>query len=542
MLTHPCAARAAHGGEAPPIRLNTVGYLPDARKQASVSGAFETFTVVRIEDGGVAFSGSAQGPVHNADTGEDLHVADFSALDARGDYRLEIDGLGSSAPFRIAGDVFRDAFRLATRAMYLWRCGTAVRGEHGGDVFSFEACHLEDAWTEFIDGEHARRDATGGWHDAGDYNKYVTNAGVTVGVMLRAWEDFGDRIAAIDLGIPESGGAIPDFLAEIKWKTDWLLKMQAEDGRVFHKVSTIDFGGFIMPDEEKTPRYIVPWGSGATADFVAMLAAMARAIEPYDAPYAARCLEAARKSHAFLRAHPDDHAPRQEDFKTGGYASPDDDERLWAAVEMWATTGDVEALADAEARIRAVGGEVEFTFDWAAVRNLGLFTYALSTREGRDPALSGQVRESLLRTADSIVAAAKAHGYARPLGERYSWGGNGGVARQAVTLRAAHRVSPNPEYIAAARDAIDHLLGRNVHGRSYVTGLGDHPPLHPHDRRSGGDKVEAPWPGYLVGGPNPGARDWFDVEGDYRTNEIAINWNAALIYALAAELPGGAEE
>jgi endoglucanase len=66
-----------------------------------------------------------------------------------------------------------------------------------------------------------------------------------------------------------------------------------------------------------------------------------------------------------------------------------------------------------------------------------------------------------------------------------------------------------------------------------VTGLGVNPPLHPHDRRSGGDNVEAPWPGYLVGGAWPRATDWKDDQGNFQTNEIAINWNGALIYALA---------
>lgn len=64
-------------------------------------------------------------------------------------------------------------------------------------------------------------------------------------------------------------------------------------------------------------------------------------------------------------------------------------------------------------------------------------------------------------------------------------------------------------------------------------GLGHQPPQHPYDRRSGADDVAEPWPGYLVGGPNPNATDWFDVEKDFRTNEIAINWNGALIYAQA---------
>jgi endoglucanase len=69
-----------------------------------------------------------------------------------------------------------------------------------------------------------------------------------------------------------------------------------------------------------------------------------------------------------------------------------------------------------------------------------------------------------------------------------------------------------------------------------VTGIGYRSPLYPHDRRSAADDVTDPWPGYLVGGPQRNARDWRDDQDDYRTNEIAINWNGALVYALAAGL------
>jgi endoglucanase len=118
------------------------------------------------------------------------------------------------------------------------------------------------------------------------------------------------------------------------------------------------------------------------------------------------------------------------------------------------------------------------------------------------------------------------------LGESYYWGCNGTVARQTIILYYADMLSPREDYIDASLDAIGHLLGRNYYGRSYVTGVGHNPPMHPHDRRSSGDMVEAPWPGYLVGGGHS-AMGWHDEETDYRTNEIAINWNAALIFAVA---------
>jgi endoglucanase len=528
----------AAGASDAPVRLNTVGYLPDRPKRASIPLPCSDFAVVRVPDGKQVLTGKASGPARNADTGEELFTADFTAVTEPGVYRLEIPGAGRSPDFRVAADVYDEPFRLATRAMYLWRCGTAVRGDHAGRTFSHQACHLQDAWLDHAGGGHVRKPSTGGWHDAGDYNKYVVNAGVTVGCMLRAWEDFGPAIGAVPLGPPERGpgrdGTLPDFLAEVKWEIDWVLSMQRDDGSVYHKLSTLKFGGMVLPERETADRYFSPWGSAATADFVAMTAAASRAFRPFDPTFADRCAAAAAKGYAFLSAHLEDHRPDLKAFSTGPYQTRDDDDRLWAAAEWWEGNGDPAALQDLERRVKSVGGRVDAEFDWGNVNNLGLLTYLFSKRPGRDEVLVAQVRQHLLATADGIVRSRNAHGYARPLGTKYAWGCNGTVARQALVLCAANRTNAKRDYTDAALDALNHLLGRNVYGRSFVTGLGHRPPLHPHDRRSAADGVEAPWPGYLVGGPNPGASDWKDDEADYRTNEIAINWNGALIYATAA--------
>jgi endoglucanase len=524
------------GAAALQIRLNTIGYLPDAEKKASIAAPCSEFAVVRVKDGAKIMTGRATGPILNEDTREQLYTADFSAFKEPGEYQLDVSGVGRSAAFNIATDVYRRPFYIVTRGMYLWRCGTAVSAKHNGQVFAHAACHTNDAWLDFVGGGHAQKGGRKGWHDAGDYNKYVVNAGVTIGAMFRAWEDFGPQIRKVSLDLPESGGELPDFLAELKWELDWLFTMQAPDGSVYHKLSTKDFGGFILPELETTERYFTPWSSAATADFVAILAQGSRNFRAFDPTYAGRCLAAAKRSYAFLRANPTNHDADLRGFRTGEYGTRDSDDRLWAAAELWETTGEADVLRDLEARIKAGSATVDGDFDWGNVKNLGLFTYLLSKRSGRDEALVKSVRESLLATADGIVKTRGAHGYARPLGASYYWGCNGAVARQSLVLMVANRVSPRPEYRATALDALNHLFGRNYHGRSYVTGLGYRPPLHPHDRRSGGDKVDDPWPGYLVGGAHPKPANWQDSQDDYRTNEIAINWNGALIYALAAFL------
>ncbi|HWP44076.1 MAG TPA: glycoside hydrolase family 9 protein [Blastocatellia bacterium] len=518
------------------IRLNTVGFLPDHEKRASIAARCEDFRVISESDGAAVFRGKATGPVRNADTDEELYIADFTTLKQPGVYRLDVPGVGRSAPFRIGRDVYHFPFYAVTRAMYLWRCGAAVRGTHDGITYSHAACHLDDAWLDFVGGGHTRRDATKGWHDAGDYNKYVVNAGVTVGIMFLAWEQYGPHIQKIRLDLPESIKGLPDYLSEIKWEIDWLLTMQAPDSSVYHKISTKEFGPAIQPEQEKTERYFAPWSSAATADFVAMTAMAARIYEPYDKQYARRCLEAARRSYAFLLAHPEDHRADLKGFSTGAYQTADSDDRLWAAAEMWETTGERVCLSDFEARARNFSEKFKADWGWSEVRNLGMLTYLFSKRDGRSSELVKQIAEELTRTADQIVRTRDTHGYARPLGTVYYWGCNGGVANTTVLLQSANRLGPNREYVETTLDALAHLFGRNYYGRSFVTGLGANPPLNPHDRRSMDQPGARAWPGYLVGGGWPKATDWKDEAPLYRVNEIAINWNAPLIYALASVL------
>ena len=517
------------------IRLNTIGYLPESEKIATVAAPCSDFEVIRVDGGTSAFEGKAGRAQLNPDTDEQVYLVDFSDLTEAGTYRLAVDGVDESVAFEIRDDVYTEPFQVVTRAMYLWRCGIAVEGEYKGHTFRHEACHMEDAYLDYVGGGHVVRPSTGGWHDAGDYNKYVVNAGITVDSMLRAWEDFGAEIGNIPLDLPEAGGAFPEFLAEIKWETDWVLTMQQEDGSVLHKVSTLRFGGFLPPEDEDTPRYMVPWSTVATANFVALLAKASSSFRPYDETYADRCLEAAIKSYRFLQAHPRQHRADQSEFSTGQYTSEDSDERLWAAAEIWEATGDASALKDLEQRIRKSGAKFDFGFDWGGLNNLGFLTYLMSERDGKNKRLVSTLKKSLFKTVDRMCNYSSAHGYARPYDEYY-WGCNGAVARQSILLHAAWKLDPKPAYQANILNALNHLFGRNVHGRSYVTGLGDQPPLYPHDRRLDFENPGIAWPGYLVGGPNPKAADWFDTIENYRTNEIAINWNGALIYAIACAL------
>jgi endoglucanase len=151
----------------------------------------------------------------------------------------------------------------------------------------------------------------------------------------------------------------------------------------------------------------------------------------------------------------------------------------------------------------------------------------------------------VLASAERLTMLADTAAFGRAI-PNYWWGSNGAIARTAMNLWTAGVLSPAdaPRYSDAIAMQLDHLLGRNIYDRTQVTGVGYHPPVDPHHRPSQSDTTSSPWPGLLVGGANPDAdtmappgTTWRDSSSMYKVNEVAINWNGALIYAAAALTP-----
>lgn len=518
------------------FRHNALGFLPTAEKQMTINlPDAEEFRVRRADNDKVVYEGTLGEVLTQKDVDESVRIADFSELTREGKYYLEIPGVGRSRDFTIGQQAYNDAYATAMRAFYLWRCGTAIDHTYKGIRYQQEICHQGDGHEDHIGIEGGHHDGTGGWHDAGDYGKYVVNAGITGFTLLWAWEQFAPALQNVTLGLPETAPGYPEFLKEIKWETDWLLKMAYPDGsgKVSHKLTALNFSDFYtMPQEDLQNRYYTDWSSAATADYVALLAQASRAFAPYDAAYAAKCLEAAKVSYDFLSSYTGQKFLMQPQFTTGAYFTIDPDDRMWAAAEMWESTGDERYLKDFEKMAEQQKFVVDVNWDWDNMRNLGMFRYAVSERPGKNPEVEAKIKENIIAAADEIVATADADVYGRPLGGRYYWGCNGTVARQTVGLQVADILAPNAKYQAAALDAVAHLFGRNHYDRSYVTGIGFNPPLYPHDRRSAADGIQQPWPGYIVGGGHT-ATDWIDDQDSYSHNEVAINWQAGLVFALA---------
>ena len=324
--------------------------------------------------------------------------------------------------------------------------------------------------------------------------------------------------------------------------------MQRSDGAAYHKIVGEDWGGDIRPEHDTQTRYYAKISSGGTADLVAVAAMAARVYASYDDDFADRCLQAAEAGYAFLQENPDSIRAQDADLLQNHYGSDDGDDRLWAAAEMWESTQDPAVLEDVEARLGEAPSARD-AWDWSDVHNLALYTYAFSKHtepDERDAATLGTVEDALIASADQIADIAETHAYGVGYDRRPYWGINGILVRMTLNIEAAYRLTEEPRYLDVSVMQLDHVLGRNLYGRSFVTGLGHAPPRSPHHRPSQADGVFEPWPGLLVGGPwfrredgptsdEEGWQAWKDEPGNFNTNEVAINWTAALIYALAVD-------
>lgn len=531
------------------VHINSLGYLHDHKKEITVSSDAKTFELKQTSDNKTVYKGNTVGPNYQEDVNQNLWIADFSAFSKIGEYYIQLDNGERSESFLINSKIYDTPFATVMNSFYLLRCGTAVTAEHKGDLFHHESCHHNDAYGDYIGYPGVIVDGTGGWHDAGDYGKYVVNAGITMGVLLFTWEHLQENIIESSYRIPkarvgrdagekagegdEVNNHLPHYLEELKWEMDWLLKMSYPDGsgRVSHKLTRTNFSAFIMPEEDNEKRFFTEWSSAATASFAAVAAQASRIFAPYDTEYANKCLDASKISFNYLIENPEEKPFIQGDFKTGGYQTRDYDDKLWAAAELWETTGEDKYLEYFEKAVAEINFKSDENWDWGNVTNLALFAYILSEKKGKTPNIISSIRENIIKTADTITRKSQSDMYGRPL-DLYYWGCNGTVARQTLNLFVANKLQQNNTYREVAQNAVDHLFGRNYYNRSFVTGLGHNPPMNPHDRRSGADKIVAPWPGYLVGGGHS-ATDWVDLEDDYARNEVAINWQAPLVFALA---------
>lgn len=533
------------------VYINQAGYLPELPKIFYSSSFADSFYVIESSTGNIEYRDELYFSVAN-DPATDLtlYLGDFSSFQINGNYFIRLSNGDSSHTFSISSNVYDDVYKKSLKGYYFQRCGIALLQPYAG-VYYHAACHPGDGFYHSSTGQSGFRLTPGGWHDAGDYGKYVVNSGITVGTLLLAYESFPDKFNQDNLNIPESGNSIPDLLDEVRHELEWLMKMQNENGGVYFKVTKEQFESFIMPQNDSGIRYIHVLSSTATGNFAAMMARAARIYQSIDSTFSFQCLNAAVLAWNFLVANPTIVPPGG--FKnpigtfTGEYGDTNDsDERLWAAAELFETTG-LSEYHDYVIANYASGGIISGAMSWNKVKNLALLTYLNSSQTSASQTIKTQIKNSMISYVNTLLSRASTNGFGVTINPgEYYWGCNSDVLNKALLLIYAYEETNNVGYFQTALMQLNYILGTNAHNISFITGIGINSVMHPHHRPSSADGVVNPVPGLLAGGPDqylddpvlqshfnsstPPALCYIDDVGSYASNEIAINWNAPLVF------------
>ncbi|MCP8898043.1 glycoside hydrolase family 9 protein [Gilvimarinus xylanilyticus] len=527
------------------IVVDQFGYLPNADKTAILRSPQEgfdaatdytpgdSFDVVNLDTGEVVHSGApsqwGDGAV-NSTSGDRVWWFDFSGVSAEGRYAIvDADQNLRSAEFQITSNVYRPVLIQAVRTFFYQRAGFAKRTPYAEAAWADEASHIkpgQDTEARLYSATNdasTERDLSGGWYDAGDYNKYTSwHAGYLLGMM----EIYNDRpsVWTDDFNLPESGNGIPDLADEIKWGMDWLIKMQEADGSVL-SVMGLDHGS--PPSSADGPSV---YGPATTNASVASAAAFALGAEFFTQfgnealnAYASDLLNRAQQAWTWADANPSVTFRNSDSGVAAGEQEVDDngrrDKKLIAAVYLFAAT-DETVYRD---YVDANKPNIYWVSPWNEELNHALLVYASLPNATKSVAdtLNQQYRQSMQGTENWAEVNNNTDAYRAFIGDgNFTWGSTRTMAVKGATFyhlkKFAIANASDSAVDNVAMDYLHYIHGVNPLGKVYLSNMGEYGAEDSVDSfyhswftdgSANWDSVSesnyGPAPGFVVGGANP---------------------------------------
>lgn len=479
-----------------------------------------TFFLINASGGATVFSGSViqwGGGAAHSQSGDVAWQGDFSAYATPGTYTLQVPGGSNpgsqSYTFTINNAVYNGVVTASQRMFFYQRCGEDITAGKGGANWNHMACHEGPGqdltaylWDNNADqGTGTARDVHGGWHDAGDYGKYVTFAHATMWYLLHSVEWYPAGYVD-NTNIPESGNGVPDMLDEVKWELDWMLRMQRpSDGALYSMVGFSNANGSNNqgnPAADTAPRYYLNVSTTATATGAMAFALGSRILKNYPAyaSYAVTLQNAAVSAWSYLSSN-----PSPVTFNSTGISSAnanqspgwDAEARVGAAAELFALTGNAtyRTYFDSNYNSAAVtdnggflpvhsppnSGSDSFDPSLAEPLELGMVSYALAPGatgtvvSAIQAALKNECEWNILPNNPGNATTGDPYmGYMYT--GHYTWGSNQLKASWGNQLLFAAKLNANAAHTTAytnqAEEYLHYFHGRNPLNWVYLTNMG----------------------------------------------------------------------
>ncbi len=526
------------------VLCNQVAYSPTSEKMVLLNTDASDFQI-KDQGGKIVFTGPIEPWMKWDLAGDSVRKANFSKLVAIGQYGLWVNDTLLAYPIVITKRPYETLARASLKAFYFNRSGIDIDSTHGGR-WARAAGHTDTVvYIHYSAADKNRLEGSsisspGGWYDAGDYGKYTVNSGISTYTLLLSYELNKDYHQNFHMDIPESNNELPDILDETLYNLNWMKTMQdPNDGGVYHKLTSLDFDGMVMPKKALAKRLVVQKSTAATLNFIATMAYASQVLKNCSAAnseLAKAYLSSALTAWKWAKANPNTYYIQPSDVTTGAYIDTClVDEWFWAAAELYKVTGDKLFKDD-----MLMNYTKPTTPKWDLVGTLGIVSILTSQKTVE----FASYKNDFLTYVNELLNIEQSSAYGVSLNQ-FAWGSNSDVANQGMLKLVAYQLTKDDKYKSSAQNDLDYLLGRNATGYCFVTGFGIKSPLFIHHRPSAADDVEAPVPGFLVGGPNTialndcgptvirssfSAKSYVDHQDSYSTNEVAINWNAPLVF------------
>ncbi len=532
------------------IQVDQFGYLPESQKIAVIRDPVKGFDadlsfvpasklhLVDVKTQAIVFSGTAQswrqGAIAVA-SGDRAWWFDFSLIKKEGVYCVvDQQNQVRSPSFNISNNVYREVLKQAVRTFYYQRAGFAKVYPYADLGWTDGASHIgkgqDRAARRYDGGAESERDLSGGWFDAGDYNKYTNwHAWYLVSLLHTYIEN--PSIWTDDFNIPESGNGLPDLIDEINWGLDWLVRMQEPDGSV---LSVQHLAGGSPPSSATGPTLYGGSSTSATLSAASAYAFASKILLQVDAvrfqDQAKQLVTRAERAWQWAELHPKVIFKNQEHNLAAGEQELSDAERqkrrVAAAIYLYAATQNEKYNQFVLANV----DPIKFVNPWT-VNDLTHYFYYASLPQASQKFIEAfrLAYQSKIRSADNLEATkAVRDPYMAYLDiKAFTWGSNRTVVYKGTLFYflVANQFNQfdQDEMQNAALGYLHYLHGVNPLGKVYLSNMGAFGAYNSVDEfyhswfNHGsplwdrvGISTYGPAPGFLVGGPNP-SYDWDEM-------------------------------
>jgi hypothetical protein len=318
------------------LKVNQVGYLPDAGKKYAYLGAWlgpsgplkfddmekQKFFLIEEKTGKKVFSGPiklrTKEQYYTGTTGlkvplngEITYELDFSKFKTPGKYHVYVPGVGRSWSFEISRDAIGKSFYTHIRGLFHQRSGIGKAPPNTNWIMGADhmASWIGGFSPETSDYNTIRKDGSGylnqegkpikinhftviketatdiklpnvhgGWWDAGDFDRRPYHFRI-VGDLLSAYLMFPEKFKDGQQDIPESGNGIPDIVDEAVWGVDVWRRAQNSNGGVGCWLEATSHPKQYNPAKDKQRYYLALPTRRSTIQYSAYSAMLANVLK-----------------------------------------------------------------------------------------------------------------------------------------------------------------------------------------------------------------------------------------------------------------------